>query len=579
MGTSHEVRLRTDPTTAVEVAGTVIDLTPAQRVVLTALAVQPARGATDQELMAALWPDGPPATGRQSLQNHLSHLRRKLPGVEVRRTGAGYRLDPVPVTDAAEVIARVEAGRQARATGQHARAVSLLRPLPHDGRGFFADVADLPAARAVCAHLAELVADAAEMHAEALLGTGQHAEAIARLQVLVADDPGRERRWELLVLALDDAGRRGEAVEAFRRAHRVLVNEYCLDPGPGLGALWRRLHRGRTSHPPHPAVPGSALAGRAEVLDRVRRRLAQGGTALVHGVAGSGRSTVLRAVGAGWTGPVATLDGARDADGILAGVRSLIVQLAPGPAVGAAGRGGSIDQLVTELRTRLAETPGVLVVVDDADRLNPLASRILGRVLPAAHAVLLCAQTASAVLPALGRTPLRVELDPLDPPAVRAALGAHGVCGVSATAVDVVHAVTGGHVGRISQLAADLRQAGRRPADLLGDDACGALHRAVQRRLADLGDRPRMAVELAAAHGAEVDLTVLADLVDPVHLVPAVAAGLLVALDDSRLRFAHPVLHRAVQAATPPPRRREWQVVLAVSTAPAPGRPQVHAVL
>ena len=57
----------------------------------------------------------------------------------------------------------------------------------------------------------ELRASAAEDRMAAVLALGDHHEAIAELETMVADEPLRERRWTLLMLALYRDGRQADA--------------------------------------------------------------------------------------------------------------------------------------------------------------------------------------------------------------------------------------------------------------------------------------------------------------------------------------------------------------------------------
>ncbi|MGE4164340.1 MAG: BTAD domain-containing putative transcriptional regulator, partial [Vicinamibacterales bacterium] len=54
---------------------------------------------------------------------------------------------------------------------------------------------------------------------------------------MVAAEPLRERRWELLILALHRCGRRGEALQTYQRARETLVEQLGIEPGPGLREL------------------------------------------------------------------------------------------------------------------------------------------------------------------------------------------------------------------------------------------------------------------------------------------------------------------------------------------------------
>ena len=51
---------------------------------------------------------------------------------------------------------------------------------------------------------------------------------------LVDEQPYRERRWELLMLALYRAGRQAEALDAYAECRRRLLDDLGLDPGTGL---------------------------------------------------------------------------------------------------------------------------------------------------------------------------------------------------------------------------------------------------------------------------------------------------------------------------------------------------------
>ncbi len=57
------------------------------------------------------------------------------------------------------------------------------------------------------------------------------------LESLVAEEPLREERWRLLVLALYRAQRQADALAALRRARTTLADELGVDPGPALRQL------------------------------------------------------------------------------------------------------------------------------------------------------------------------------------------------------------------------------------------------------------------------------------------------------------------------------------------------------
>ena len=78
---------------------------------------------------------------------------------------------------------------------------------------------------------------ALERRIEADLTLGRHAALVAELEALTAEHPYRERFHAQLMLALYRAGRQADALDAFRRARTVLVEELGLDPGRELQQL------------------------------------------------------------------------------------------------------------------------------------------------------------------------------------------------------------------------------------------------------------------------------------------------------------------------------------------------------
>ena len=108
---------------------------------------------------------------------------------------------------------------------------------------------------------------------------------VGRLEALIAEEPLRERLHAQRMLALYRAGRQSEALEAYRQAHRTLIEQIGVEPGPEL----RRLQEQILAQDPAldaPAPPtelprqlegGSPLlAGRERELGWLRRRWAAG---------------------------------------------------------------------------------------------------------------------------------------------------------------------------------------------------------------------------------------------------------------------------------------------------------------
>ena len=128
-----------------------------------------------------------------------------------------------------------------------------------------------PFAQPEIGRLEELRLAALEDRIEADLARGRHAELVAELEVLVAEHPLRERLRRQLVLALYRAGRQADALEAYRAARAMLIDDLGLEPTPEL----RRLEQAILTHDAslQAACDGvhESAAGAADAHDRPRR--------------------------------------------------------------------------------------------------------------------------------------------------------------------------------------------------------------------------------------------------------------------------------------------------------------------
>src|ERR687893_407646 len=68
-----------------------------------------------------------------------------------------------------------------------------------------------------------------EAWVEAELALGHHAELVGELEAAVDEQPLRERLHGQLMLALYRCGRQAEALEAYHRARRTLVEEIGVE--------------------------------------------------------------------------------------------------------------------------------------------------------------------------------------------------------------------------------------------------------------------------------------------------------------------------------------------------------------
>ncbi|MER7366151.1 AfsR/SARP family transcriptional regulator, partial [Nonomuraea wenchangensis] len=218
------------------------------RAVLGVFLLHPNTVLTRDRLIASVW-DDPPRSALPNLQTYLTALRRAE--IEVETVPHGYRLclgpDRLDVLAFEEAVreARLEAARGEPATANRlfARALALWRGRPAE---------DVTLAATMQARIAELE----ERRESARLGwidvrlrLGLYDELVGELTALVEAAPFNERLWHRLMLTLHRAGRRAEALEAYRRARAVLVAELALEPGQEL----RELHAAVLDDAPVPA--------------------------------------------------------------------------------------------------------------------------------------------------------------------------------------------------------------------------------------------------------------------------------------------------------------------------------------
>ncbi|TDQ49556.1 BTAD domain-containing putative transcriptional regulator [Actinorugispora endophytica] len=224
------------------------------RALLAILLLEPGRGIGAERLIDEIWDGVAPAGAANALQALVSRLRRALgEAAPLRAEPAGYRLDIDPAdVDLWRFEELVEQGRRARAEGRVERAAELLDAALALWRGP-ADVLALPGGRGVAVRLAELRGTVTEERLGLALDLGEHARALPDIEAVAAQSPSRERPTALLMRALAASGRTAEALAAYDKLRRVLVDELGIDPSPELRALHVRLLRGELD--PRPERP------------------------------------------------------------------------------------------------------------------------------------------------------------------------------------------------------------------------------------------------------------------------------------------------------------------------------------
>ncbi|MET7684675.1 BTAD domain-containing putative transcriptional regulator [Streptomyces sp. NPDC005423] len=228
-------------------AGQPVDVGPVrQQAVLAALALNPSRSVSRQQLLDAVW--GLESPGGNIVPVYVYRLRKCLrlgerPDSVIRRDRYGYGL----ARDVAEVdVTRMEelaaAAGEAERAGDLPEAVRLSALALELFRG--EPLAGLPGPLAELERLrlAERRVALAQRQADWLLRLGRVPEAIAGLSALALEEPLNEQVAARLLCALHRGGRRAEALAAYDRIGRRLADDLGVAPGePLLRARWAVL--------------------------------------------------------------------------------------------------------------------------------------------------------------------------------------------------------------------------------------------------------------------------------------------------------------------------------------------------
>ena len=249
---------------------------PKQRAMLALLLCQPSTVVPASRLVDGLWREDPPASAANLVQGYVSGLRKALGRDAIETRGGGYVLHVArDALDLQRFERLAHAGSIALEREDPAAAAASLTEALRLWRGpALADLADEPALSAVIARLEELRVLALERRVEAELALGRHVDVVAALERLVSDHPLRERPRGLLMTALYRSERQAEALEAYRAARAMLVDELGIEPSAWLTELHAAIlrHDAGLAHPGpvrEVARPSRSLLVTALALERL----------------------------------------------------------------------------------------------------------------------------------------------------------------------------------------------------------------------------------------------------------------------------------------------------------------------
>jgi DNA-binding SARP family transcriptional activator/Tfp pilus assembly protein PilF len=294
-----------------------------QQVLLGLLVVRRGGVVSVSTLADALWPARPPATVGKSIQIHVHRLRRALADAgALQHRPPGYALAmPSGCVDIYRFEDLAQRGRAALVSGDERTAADLFREAVTLHRGpAFQGLDEVDELAIESQRLDELRLAALEDRFAAELALNGPPELVAELEALVAEHPLRERFRAQLMTALYRAGRKADALTAYRRGRQLLVDELGVEPSEECQALERAvladdpaLLRPSKAAPAAaaPAVPPvvvprqlpadvPAFTGRAQQLRRLDRQLrpagagrgAGGAVWVLEGTAGVGKTAL-----------------------------------------------------------------------------------------------------------------------------------------------------------------------------------------------------------------------------------------------------------------------------------------------
>jgi DNA-binding SARP family transcriptional activator/tetratricopeptide (TPR) repeat protein len=220
---------------------------PLQRALLVMLALRANHTVGQDELIDGLWGNDPPATVVGCIHSYVARLRLVLEPGHAARAPSRILASSVPGyllrLDARQLDANIFAGhlrraRQLRGANDPAGAALSLDSALALWHGTPLAGIPGPFAEGERVRLMEDYLTAAEDRVELMLAAGDHKQAVGHLAQLVIEHPFRERLAGLHMLALFRGGRQAEALAAYQRARRLLVDELGVEPGQEL----RRVH-------------------------------------------------------------------------------------------------------------------------------------------------------------------------------------------------------------------------------------------------------------------------------------------------------------------------------------------------
>ncbi|SDW70226.1 DNA-binding transcriptional activator of the SARP family [Amycolatopsis xylanica] len=205
-------------------------------------------------LIDELWCDNPPRSAITTTQTYIYQLRKILLRVLGEQAAAEMLLTQPPgyvlrleddQLDVKVFDRLAEQGRDLVARNRLEDGSRVLRAALSLWRGSaLADVTAGPILESYVSHLEETRIRTLELRVQTDVRLGRYRELIPELRSLVATHPLNEWFHAQLITALRQAGRRGEALQAYQSLRRVLRDDLGLEPSQSVRRLQEDLLNG-----------------------------------------------------------------------------------------------------------------------------------------------------------------------------------------------------------------------------------------------------------------------------------------------------------------------------------------------
>lgn len=216
-------------------------------------------------LLEGLWGDRPPKSALPNLRTYVGRVRdfldRGRAEADLVSCPGGYRIDlPAGGSDLIDWRAHREHGLAALGRGCLEEAAAHLRAALRLWRGAPLEGMELRGGfRAQAISLEEQHVRTMEVLYDTELRRGGHAELVSELSGVCDLYPTREAFRAQLMVSLYRSGRTADALGAYQRIRRQLVEELGVEPGPELWRLNNAILAGEPrvgteAWAPHPAA-------------------------------------------------------------------------------------------------------------------------------------------------------------------------------------------------------------------------------------------------------------------------------------------------------------------------------------